>query len=527
MDRTTPAQAESGRRHMALKPTLVPVGYLKLLYSRRRIWTTAALAGALLGWALTTLSPQRYQAHASLEIVGLSGGQLALAGTATRLRVLGSQSLMETAVEQILNTPGGPRDPAWESAVRNATEGIMVSASDDGRIIDISCEASTPRAASGLANALALVFAARDRCDRLDEARQTDERINRQLAALAASDAPNRDALLELISDVGLNAVHPAGSVRILDPAEMPRAAVGLSGHGGAVLGLLLGLCSGCLFVVIRDHLDPTFKRPGDASRTLGLRELGAVPAAAFEQGRECMTPAGVAVAPPPPAERTCAESRPSWLAECVRGVRTSLIAGADHPQVLTVTSPTSREGKTTIAANLAASFAESGRRTLLVDANLRQPKLYEVFGISNSEGLADLLQNPRRSPAGLCREVAKSLWLLPAGVALHGGPGLLHEPSAFNLLASLRQEFDVIVLDSPATLGVSDARTLAAMADGTVLVVRAGVTDPADAIEAKSVLESDGIHLLGVVLNSWNPRVYGGQWAQNHEGLNRWREVA
>lgn len=239
------------------------------------------------------------------------------------------------------------------------------------------------------------------------------------------------------------------------------------------------------------------------------------------------MTPAGVAAAAPPPAERTCAESRPSWLAECIRGVRTSLIAGADHPQVLTVTSPTSREGKTTIAANLAASFAESGRRTLLVDANLRQPKLYEVFGISNSEGLADLLQNPQRSPAELCREVAKSLWLLPAGVALHGGPGLLHEPSAFNLLASLRQEFDVIVLDSPATLGVSDARTLAAMADGTVLVVRAGVTDPADAIEAKLVLESDGIHLLGVVLNSWNPRVYGGQWAHNYEGLNRWRAVA
>jgi hypothetical protein len=74
MDRTRPAQAESGRLHMGLKPALVPVGYLQLLSSSRRIWTTAALAGALLGWALTTLSPQRYQAYVSLEIVGLSGG---------------------------------------------------------------------------------------------------------------------------------------------------------------------------------------------------------------------------------------------------------------------------------------------------------------------------------------------------------------------------------------------------------------------------------------------------------------------
>jgi hypothetical protein len=127
-----------------------------------------------------------------------------------------------------------------------------------------------------LANALAEVFVARDRRDRLDEVRQTDERIKLQLAALAASDAPNRDELLELISDVGLNAADPAGSVRILDRAETPRAAVGLNGYGGAILGLLLGLYGGGLFVVIRDYLDRTFKRPGDASRTLGLRELGA-----------------------------------------------------------------------------------------------------------------------------------------------------------------------------------------------------------------------------------------------------------
>jgi capsular exopolysaccharide synthesis family protein len=264
------------------------------------------------------------------------------------------------------------------------------------------------------------------------------------------------------------------------------------------------------LFVIARDKLDRTIKRPGDARRALGLRELGAMPDAAFEQERVRMTPAAFAAQAPAAAEKACLDDRPSWLAECVRGIRTSLLHGPQSPRAITITSPTPGEGKTTVAANLAASLAEAGRRTLIIDADLRRPRLHEVFGVSNSRGLVDLLVDAYVDPLDFTVAVSKGLWFLPAGVAAFGGPGLLQEAATRELLERLQREFDAIVLDAPPVLAVSDARTLSGIADGTILVVRAGVTDPDDAIDAKTLLEADGAHLLGVVLNSWNPRIYG-----------------
>ena len=328
----------------------------------------------------------------------------------------------------------------------------------------------------------------------------------------AEADRELHAAFLKSVRQAGIAAGVPAGTVRILDTAEVPSEPLGPQAVLGAIAGMLTGLFAGCLFVIARAKLDRTIKRPGDACRVLGLRELGAMPDAAFEQERVRMTPAGFAAQAPPPAEKACIDDRPSWLAECVRGIRTSLLHGPESPRVLTITSPTPGEGKTTVAANLAASFAESGRRTLIVDADLRRPRLHEVFGVSNSQGLVDLLVGAYVDPLDFTVAVSKGLWFLPAGVAAFGGPGLIHETATRELLEGLRREFDAIVLDAPPALAVSDARTLSRIVDGTILVVRAGVTDPDDAIDAKTLLEADGAHLIGVVLNSWNPRIYGPQ---------------
>ena len=236
------------------------------------------------------------------------------------------------------------------------------------------------------------------------------------------------------------------------------------------------------------------------------------MPDAAFEQERVRMMPAGFAAREPTCAEKACIEDRPSWLAECDRGIRTSLLLGPESPRVITITSPTPGDGKTTVAANLAASLAESGRRTLIVDADLRRPRLNEVFRVSNSQGLADVLADSYVDPLDFAVPVSRDLWFLPAGVAAFGGPGLIHEAATQALLERLKREFDVIVVDDPPVLAVSDVRALTSVVDGTILVVRAGVTEPDDAIEAKTLLEEAGAHLLGVVLNSWNPRVYGPQ---------------
>src|SRR5690606_8778342 len=117
----------------------------------------------------------------------------------------------------------------------------------------------------------------------------------------------------------GIAAGVPAETVRILDTAPVPSEPLGPQPALGAIAGMFTGLFASCLFVIAKAKLDRSIKRPGDASRTLGLRELGAMPDAAFEHGRGRMTPAGLAAQAPLSAETACIDERPSWLAECVR----------------------------------------------------------------------------------------------------------------------------------------------------------------------------------------------------------------
>jgi capsular exopolysaccharide synthesis family protein len=179
---------------------------------------------------------------------------------------------------------------------------------------------------------------------------------------------------------------------------------------------------------------------------------------------------------------------------------------------VYVITSPVAGDGKTTVATNLAIAMAELDQPTLLVDADLRHPQLHRNFGLINRNGLADLLLNPDAANDALDVSIRPApeipnLWLLPAGVALHGGPGLLHSPRMRALIARLRERFPAVVMDAPPMLAVSDARALARWADRVALVVRAGNTPPEAVLEAVDTLTADGAPLIGAVLNSWNPR--------------------
>lgn len=487
-----------------------------LLRARRRTLGIAAAAGLILGWTASGLAPTQYRAQSYLALDADS------VDLSSRLAGLGSADLRDATIARLLFLPVGPQEPNWEHAVRAAVEGIDIELAPDDSTVSLTCRSPHARAAAAAVNALAESIVEYDRHRLAKSVSQADDRIRRQLEGLS-----NRDEILALIAETGLGDTGGASVVHVANRANVPTQPIGLGGFASASAGLILGLLFGLAHILVRHRLDNTFKQPGDASRVLGIPELGMVPAAAYEHSRERMTPAGVAPAAPPPAERTAIDSRPSWLAECVRGVRTSLVACSEAPRIVVVTSALGGEGKTTVAANLAGSFAESGRRTLLVDADLRNPKLCEHFSVSNSEGLVDLLQDQEREPSDLWADIAENLWLLPAGVALHGGPGVLHEPLAYEFFIWLRRQFDVIVVDSPPTLTGSDARALAAIADGTVLVVRAGTTNPDAAIEAKSVLESDGVNLIGVVLNSWEPRAYGPATAASASALPGNRAVA
>ena len=334
---------------------------------------------------------------------------------------------------------------------------------------------------------------------------------------------------LERVKQAELAASLPALSIRILDRATAPPEPVApnhpLSSAAGGLIGLFLGL----IYALARQQLDQTIKQPGQAGRWLGVRELGAILDSRLDPGDRQMTPAAFESlgSSDRQVEVVAWRRRPSLLAECFRGIRTSILGEGDgrDPGVIVVASANPGEGKTTVAANLAISMAELGRKVLLVDADLRRPRLHQIFGLTNNLGLSDAAsRDPERASfAAAIQDVQQvpGLFLLTSGVAPYGGPGLLHSAPIDRLFSKLRASFDVIVVDTPPVLAISDARALASVADGTVLVVRAGKTNPNDALEAKNLLTGDGARLLGTVLNVWDPQ-RNGQDA--HSRYAAWR---
>ncbi len=267
---------------------------------------------------------------------------------------------------------------------------------------------------------------------------------------------------------------------------------------------------------LLSGRLDQTFRQPGELGAVLSMRELGAIPDARCEPSGKNLTSATGAAGPADWRPEVAATRRgPSLLAESIRSVRTSLLlegAGGTSGTVWAVTSPAASDGKTTVAANLALSLAELGREVLLVDADLRRPRLHRIFGTGNRTGLSGLLRTGPLSEAAMRQAIvaldgSPGLSLLASGVAPHGGAGLLHSEALASLLEELRRRFDVVIVDTPPALAVSDARVLARHADGAVLVVRAGHTSAAQALQAETVLRADGVKLLGAVLSSWDPR--------------------
>jgi capsular exopolysaccharide synthesis family protein len=178
---------------------------------------------------------------------------------------------------------------------------------------------------------------------------------------------------------------------------------------------------------------------------------------------------------------------------------------------VILVTSPGPGEGKTTIASNLAIALAEIGRRVLVIDADFRRPRVHKFFGVVNTWGLTDLLTD--QTPiAAYPKEVFGLRTAIPRLFALpNGGPAeniaqMLYSPRLRELVRRLRTEFDAVMMDVPPLLPVADSRVMSGMADGVVLVLRSGVTEKESAIEALDQLRTDGIVVLGTVLNDWKP---------------------
>jgi succinoglycan biosynthesis transport protein ExoP len=201
-------------------------------------------------------------------------------------------------------------------------------------------------------------------------------------------------------------------------------------------------------------------------------------------------------------------------ITEAIFGTLSSLRFATERGErasVVVVTSPEPGEGKTTVATNLAIALAQIGRRVILVDGDLRKPRLDRIFDLSCEGGLADLLEAPEQIEViNLARFVTDTgipnLTLLPTKAASEGICTKIHSLRMRVLLERLRKEYDSVIIDSPPMLHIADARVLGWLADGAVLVLRAHKTTKDSALAAYDCLMQDGTNVLGTVLNDWNP---------------------
>jgi polysaccharide biosynthesis transport protein len=350
------------------------------------------------------------------------------------------------------------------------------------------------------------------------------------------------EVMLQRVKEASLATAMRDSNVLVVDRAKPPLRPYRPSLPMNSAIGFFSGIFLGFGFVLFRERVDHRITAPGDAQIYLDLPELGVIPLDTssvpvsilnrLHPGRPVphLQPKTAGSSPDDCPELATWKRKPSLLAECARTTLTSiLLPGQDReaPQVIVLTSPRPGDGKTTVGCNLSIAMAEIGRKVLLIDGDLRRPRLHKVFGASNSWGLSDVLWTDiPLETAPLSQLVLETqvsgLSLLPAGSCGVTPSNLFYSPRMGKLLERLRKEFDMIMIDAPPMIHLADARVLGRFADGVILVVRAGQTTTDSALFARQRFVEDGTRVLGTVLNSWDPKVspdYGaGSYANYKE---------
>ena len=342
------------------------------------------------------------------------------------------------------------------------------------------------------------------------------------------------NAMLSQVNQSAIASALPTINARVIDPAVVPGVPYKPDATTFEIYGVLAGCGVGVLLVLVIDKFSTwrsnlIFGMPGYSPRVLKVPELGVIPsiesdrgAAEAVSGRKWsrLLPGSVTQRGNQPVQAVLVNSHNngSIQAESFRLTLTSILLMSHRgrqPKIIAVTSPGPGEGKTTVVSNMAITVAESGRKVLIIDADLRRPRMHTIFGIEKNEGFAELMAyakangkgSSRRAPT-VCQTQIEGVYVLPSGVT--GDLNLsqvFHSPEIPALLDRLSEQFDLILIDTPPMIQFSDARLIARFADGLILVVRSGVTARDSAVTASEQLARDNINVLGTILNDWDAK--------------------
>ena len=315
------------------------------------------------------------------------------------------------------------------------------------------------------------------------------------------------DSLMRQLKDATVSAGLRATNVHVVDQALVPTVPVRPNKSQNIAVGLLVGLILGVTLAFVGEGLDDSIKSAEELERTIGLATLAVIPRESTIKSPSTWLLARKAAGSTPEGkvELTVLHRPASALAESFRSLRTSVLLSTAPrpPQVLLVTSAQPKEGKTCITLNLAFTLAQRGSQVLIIDADLRRPKVARALGLTNQEGLTSFLAGSHGLEAALKQsEALPNLWILPAGPHPPNPAELLSSPTMEQLLQGLRRRFDHIVIDTPPALWVTDATVLSRFVDGVILVVESRVSARGVILRTYRILENGGTKILGAVLN-------------------------
>jgi capsular exopolysaccharide synthesis family protein len=351
----------------------------------------------------------------------------------------------------------------------------------------------------------------------LDKARQRAHELNlleieyNKLRRAKENTEKLYSLVLERTKESDLTRMLRVNNIRVIDRPLLPRGPIHPRIPLNIAVGLFLGLVLGSVAAFARGLLDRTIKVPDDLERELGVSFLGLLPelteasaSPGYYRHKRKRHRGRRAPATDSPPQLIVHEQPSSSIAEAARTIRTNLLFMApDHPyRALLVTSASPSEGKTTVACCIAIAMAQAGQRVVIVDCDLRRPRLHRIFGQSSNTGLTTALIDGEYDRVVFETEVP-SLSVVPCGPVPPNPAELFHSDRFKALLAHLRKRFDRVIIDSPPVVAVTDPTILSTLVDGTVLVARAFATRKDTARHAARSLRGVGGTIAGSVLNA------------------------
>ena len=328
------------------------------------------------------------------------------------------------------------------------------------------------------------------------------------------------DMVLKRLKDTELSGMLRTSNARILDAARPNSSPIRPKVRNNLVLGLLLGLLGGLGLAFALEQLDTTVKSQSDVEEKVGLPFLGLLPRVTLERD-----------APPGDLDLYVYRHPKSTVAEACRAVRTNLLfMSPDRPlRTMLVTSSGPREGKSTIVIATGIAMSQSGGRVLLIDTDMRRPRLHRALGVPNDKGVSSVLVGDATIDEAIKSTEVPGLFLVPSG-PIPPNPAELFLTQAFHeFVALVSARFDRVIFDSPPVNAVADSTVLATHVDGTLLVIRADETHKALARRAVRVLTDVKAKVFGGVLNDVelrNPKygalyaAYASEYHESHEGV-------